>query len=259
MLFWQCQKDKTQPPITAVTKTQIDSTKLGRILQINTGVCIGNSIIAGHPWRNSGLELDQLNYPDSFGQITWHLTQLTHMPWFNAGIGGQTTGQIRNRFLRDAVGDTLDAYDGRPTVTLAAKPAFVVIEGGVNDIAYNVSLDSIEDNLAWMASICKLNKIHCIVLNCVGQGYNQFTQSQTDAIGKLNDWLASGALDSVQVTVIDINSIWNSGTYGGVSEYGNDNVHFSTLVNGGDGIHFTQAGYDSVAHVIYRVARLPAF
>ena len=49
-------------------------------------------------------------------------------------------------------------------------------------------------------------------------------------IGQFNAWLASGALDSVGVTVVDINSLWNSGEYKGVSPYDNDNVHFSSLV-----------------------------
>ena len=43
---------------------------------------------------------------------------------------------------------------------------------------------------------------------------------------------------------------------GGVSPYNNDNVHFSVLVNPDDGAHFTRIGYDSVAHAIYRVAKL---
>jgi hypothetical protein len=73
-------------------------------------------------------------------------------------------------------------------------------------------------------------------------------------IGQFNAWLASGALDSV--TVVDINSLWNSGKYKGVSPYNNDNVHFSSLVDSVDGSHFTEAGYDSVAHVIFRVAGL---
>jgi lysophospholipase L1-like esterase len=196
---------------------------------------------------------------DSFGQIAYHLGQLTHIKWIDHGWGGQTTGQIRKRFWRDAVGDTIDPGDGRGSVTLTEKPAYVVIEGGINDIAANIPLDSIESNLAWMVAICKLNNIQCILLNCIGQGRGQFNASKLDAISRLNSWLASGALDSTHVTVIDINSVWNSGIYGGVSPYHNDNIHFSALVNPADGIHFTQGGYDVVAHAIFRVARLTAF
>jgi len=254
--IWACQKstsveaggiphnaDTTQPQTTPSTS--------------ETGVCIGNSIIAGHPWYYSGLETNWLTRPDSPGQITYQLTQLTKFPWINHGWGGQTTVQIRKRFLRDAIGLAEDVGDSRPNRTLSGTPTYVVIEGGVNDIQQRIPLSTIEDNIAWMASTCKQYNIHCIVLNSVGQGNGIFNEDQLDNVKALNKWLAGGALDSVNVTVVDINSIWNSGTLGGVSAYGNDNVHYSPLVDTADGIHFTKAGYDSCANAIYRVAKLP--
>ena len=138
------------------------------------------------------------------------------------------------------------------------RPTYVVLEGGVNDISYHIPIDTVEANIAWMASTCKRNKIHCIVLNCIGEHVG-FDSVQLGLIVQINNWLAAGALDSVQASIIDINSLWNSGTYGGVSPYKNDNFHFSDLVNPGDGAHFTRAGYDTVAHAIYRVAKLAAF
>jgi hypothetical protein len=251
LVLWGCQKTGSIPRPEKVGHKGVIVQ-----LQLPTGVCIGNSIIAGHPWRNSGLELGILNYPDSFGQISYHLTQLTNFSWIDHGWGGQTTGQIRNRFMRDAIGDPSDPGDGLGAVTLMRKPDYVVVEGGINDIAMGVALDSIERNLAWMASICKRNQIHCIVLNSVGQGYSVFHPAQINLIFQLNDWLAGGALDGVGATVVDINSLWNSGFYRGISPYGNDNIHFSSLVNPGDGIHFTRAGYDSVAHAIAQAAVL---
>lgn len=256
MLFWNCQKSNSHTiPFSAGDSTHHSNSSRPAITP--TGVCIGNSIIAGHPWRNSRLEMGLLNYPDSVGQISYHLTQLTQIHWIDQGWGGQTTGQIRNRFLRDAVDEPEDPGDGRGKSTLSGKPSYVVIEGGVNDIDKRVSLDSIETNLVWMASTCMQNGMRCIMLNCVGQGYGVFNEEQIKMISALNKWLASGALDNFHVIVVDINSLWNSGSYGGVSAYGNDNVHFSSLVNSGDGIHFTRAGYDSVANIIFRVAGLP--
>jgi lysophospholipase L1-like esterase len=222
-----------------------------------TGVGIGNSIIAGHPWHRSGLEQLDVNLPDSFGQICYNLSLLTNFKWFDRGWGGQTTGQIRARFLRDALADTSDPGDGNGPVTLKQKPDFVIIEGGLNDIAGQVTVDSIETNYLWMSSLLYHNHIRCIALNCVGEGYNIFDFVRMDMISQFNDWLASGPLDSLDVTLIDINSLWNSGTYGGVSPWGNDNLHFSSLVDSADGAHFTEAGYDSVANIIFRVAGLP--
>ena len=254
-LIWNCKKIYFRPqgsnPPTDSAQSQLAPAKA------DTGVCIGNSIIAGHPWRRSGLELGNLNYPDSFGQISYHLAQLANFPWYDRGIGKQTTGDIRKRFLRDAIGLTSDPGDGRGARTLSGTPSYVVVEGGVNDIDGHIALSTIEDNLTWMASTCKQYNVHCIVLNCVGQGNSLFNDDQIKMISDLNKWLAAGALDSTNATVVDINSLWNSGSYQGVSPYGNDNVHYSSLVNEKDGIHFTQAGYDSVANVIYRVAKLP--
>jgi len=223
----------------------------------DTAVAIGNSIVAGHPAKYSGLELNAPNWPDSPGQITYYLTQLTGIKWVNHGWGGQTTVQIRNRFLRDAIGLTYDPGDGRGSRTLPGTPTYVIIEGGVNDIQQRIPLATIEENLAWMASTCKQYKIPCVMLNCVGQGNGVFVKDQLENVAALNQWLAAGALDSVNVTVVDINSIWNSGTLGGVSSYNNDNVHYSSLVDSADGIHFTPVGYDSVANAIFRAAKLP--
>jgi lysophospholipase L1-like esterase len=222
-----------------------------------TGVGIGNSIIAGHPWHHSGLEQLNINLPDSFGQICYTLSMLTNFKWFDRGWGGQTTGQIRARFLRDALADSSDPGDGNGPVTLKQKPDFAIIEGGLNDIAGQVTVDSIENNYLWMSSLLYHNHIRCIALNCVGEGNNAFDFVRMDMIRQFNDWLASGALDSLDVTLIDVNSLWNSGTYGGVSPWGNDNLHFSSLVDSADGAHFTEAGYDSIANIIFRVARLP--
>jgi lysophospholipase L1-like esterase len=253
-LTWACKKAESRSGGGSPHRN--DSTQAQNVSG-DTGVCIGNSIIAGHPWRSSGLELGKLDYPDSFGQISWHLTQLTKFPWIDHGWGGQTTVQIRNRFLRDAVGLSVDPGDGRGARTLSGTPTFVVLEGGINDIQNGIPLDTIETNIAWMASTCKQYNIHCIVLNCVGYGKGEYNGVGMNSIFELNKWLASGVLDSVNVTVVDINSLWNSGKYPGISPYGNDNFHYSSLVDDGDGVHFTQAGYDSVANLIFRVAKLP--
>jgi hypothetical protein len=99
--------------------------------------------------------------------------------------------------------------------------------------------------------------IPIVLLNSPGQGADQATQAQIDQITALNSWEKSGFLSQFNATVIDLNSLWNSGTYGGVSPYNNDNQHYSSLVNSGDAIHFTIAGYDSLANDIFKYAKLP--
>jgi lysophospholipase L1-like esterase len=253
---WHCHK--SDPPATTTgsgTGTSAD-TALFTSPVTYTGVCIGNSIIEGFPWHVSGLYLGDITIADTAGQPAYLLTQLTGFQWFDRGWAGQTTDQIRARFLRDAVGDSSDPGDGRGPVTLSQKPNYVVMEGGVNDIKADVPMDTIEANLAWMASTLKQNNIRCIVLNCIGEGNGAFTQTQTDQVAALNAWLASGVLDSVDATIVDINSLWNSGVYGGVSSYGNDNIHYSSLVWSGDGIHFTPAGYNAMTLATFQAAKL---
>lgn len=254
VLFIACKKGSTNNSTTVATKPVISAIYIQP--KPYTGVAIGNSIIAGFPWNISGLELGVLSQRDTIGQICYRLNQLTGFTWIDHGWVAQTTAQIRARFLRDAIGDTSDPGDGRGAVTLSQKPEFVVIEGGVNDIAAGIPLSDIEANLTWMASTCKQNQIHCIVLNCVGHGNGAFTQAQTDSVTALNKWIGSGVFANVNATVVDISSLWNSGVYGGVSPTGNDNIHYSSLVYSGDGLHFTPAGYIAVANSIFQVAKL---
>jgi len=250
---WNCHRD--DPPAAGAATRPAD-TALFTSPVTYTGVCVGNSIMEGFPWHLSGLYLGDLSIADTTGQPAYILTQLTGFKWFDRGWAGQTTDQIRARFLRDAVGESSDPGDGRGSVTLSKKPDFVIMEGGVNDINTGLPLDTIENNLTWMASTLKQNNIHCIVLNSIGEGNGLFTQTQTDQVTALNAWLASGALDRYGAVIVDINSLWNSGTYGGVSSYGNDNIHYSSLVWPGDGIHFTPAGYEAMSLAIFQVAKL---
>lgn len=231
----------------------------GDSVKLNTpiGVVIGASLVAGHPWRNGRLEGVNLAFQDSLGQITYYLSQYSHFQWMNAGIGGQGTVACRPRFMRDGIGQIATVNDTRGSQTLTHKASVIIIfaDLALNDIYNNVPLATIEQNFLWMAEQCMENNIPCIMTNCIGESGS--TQAQLLAISQFNKWLASGIMNQYQVPIFDINSIWNSGTLGGVSTTGNDNYHFSSLVNSGDGVHFTQAGYDSVAQWLIRTMRLP--
>ena len=255
VIFFACNKNSTSSGTS--TTTDPSDTAVFKQAKTYTGVAIGNSIIAGFPWHTSGLELGALSFRDTVGQICYRLKQLTRFEWVDHGWVAQTTAQIRARFLRDAIGDSSDPGDGRGAVTLSQKPDYVVIEGGVNDIADSIPLSEVEANLAWMVATCKQNGIRSIILNCIGRGNGAFTQAQADSVTALNKWLASGVLDADNAILVDINSLWNSGVYGGVSPTGNDNIHYSSLVYSGDGLHFTPEGYTLVANVIFQVAKLP--
>src|SRR6266550_3457255 len=72
-------------------------------------------------------------------------------PYVNRGISGQTTPQMLIRFRPDVI---------------ALKPEVVVILAGTNDIAGNtgpMTIESIEDNLASMAELARINGIRVVL------------------------------------------------------------------------------------------------
>lgn len=188
------------------------------------------------------------NYPDSIGQLSYHLRTLTNMRWYNQGIGGQTTVNCRQRFYRDVLGvNSPNSTDGRTDQTLSRKPQGVVIIVGVNDIFTGIPAQTTKDNLEWMASQCQQNDMRCVILNMPGDAIA--TQSQLQLVASMNKWLSSGVMDQYGASVVDYNAWWNN------PAYGYDNIHPTALIV--DDIHPSKVGYDSLASYIYRRALLP--
>lgn len=185
------------------------------------------------------------NYPDTVGQLSYHLRLLTMMRWYNQGIGGQTSTQIRNRFLRDVFGLTSSVSDGRPNNTISQLPACVVIIAGINDVPANITATMTEANLEWMASQCLQRGVKCVVLNLPGDALAN--QAMLKALNDVNLWLKNGALNKYGCSVVDYNTWWR-GT-------ANNDISPNSLIS--DDIHPSKVGYDSLAHVIFRQANLP--
>lgn len=112
-------------------------------------------------------------------------------PYVNRGIGGQTTAQMLLRFRADV---------------LELDPLAVVILAGTNDIAGNagpVTLDQIQDNLASMAELARVQGIKVILASLLpvsddkkdanGQAITRTRQRPTATIRELNRWLATYA------------------------------------------------------------------
>jgi len=179
--------------------------------KINTddpiGVVIGNSIAEGHPQRHGRLHLQngkcKLNHPDLPGQFSYHLDTFTKYNWYNHGIGGQTSTQVKARWARDVLGQTVSVGDRRPNKTLPKKADFVLIEVGVNDLFYNIPIDTTKSNLLWMAFSCKKNKIKCYFIN-IGQE-SIANPTQDTQITELNTWM-SITLHKYGASVLDFNS-----------------------------------------------------
>ncbi|RYG30426.1 MAG: acylhydrolase, partial [Chitinophagaceae bacterium] len=100
-------------------------------------------------------------------------------PYFDRGIGGQTTPQMLVRFRADVI---------------KLQPKVVVILAGTNDIAGNTgpsTLEMIEDNLASMAELAKANKIK-VILSSVLPAYKYPWKPDVEPAEKiflLNQWI----------------------------------------------------------------------
>lgn len=87
-------------------------------------VCLGDSITHGYPYGN---------------EASWVAlaAQAIGLDMINAGISGDTTGQMRARFDSDVT---------------RARPAYVIILGGANDAWMGVDLPEMQENLRCMVS-----------------------------------------------------------------------------------------------------------
>ncbi len=105
-------------------------------------------------------------------------------PYINRGISGQTTPQILIRFRPDVI---------------ALRPKAVVILAGTNDVAGNTgpaTLESIEDNLASMAELARVNGIRVVlasVMPVCDYIQTQTTRRAPERIVALNAWIKNYA------------------------------------------------------------------
>jgi len=105
-------------------------------------------------------------------------------PYINRGISGQTTPQMLVRFRPDVI---------------ELKPKIVVTLAGTNDIAGNTgpeTLQNIEDNLASMSELAKMNGIHVAlasVMPVCDSLKPQTARRPPQQIVTLNEWIKNYA------------------------------------------------------------------
>jgi len=224
------------------------------------GVVIGDSQAEGHPalhgpehWLLSGVPQNtyKYDYPDSPGTLSYRLSQITNYTWRNRGIGGQTTNDIRKRFLRDAFGEVSNPNDARGSQTLSRRPVCVMIIAGINDVPANITPDQTLLNLEWMASQCQQRGVKCVVFNLPGDALSN--QAMLKQVKYVNGKLRLGILDQYGASVVDYEGWWGDSTYR--TDAGFDNIHHNALI--ADDIHPTKTGYDSLAYFAFRQANLP--
>jgi len=135
-------------------------------------------------------------------------------PYVNRGIGGQTTPQMLIRFRQDVI---------------ALKPKAVVILAGTNDIAGNTgpsTLEMIEDNLASMADIARMNGVRvvlCSVLPVYDYPWRPGLEPAPKIVA-LNAWMKHYA-DSTHSVYVDYHSAMRDDRQGMRAELASDGVH----------------------------------
>jgi hypothetical protein len=217
------------------------------------GVVIGDSQAEGHPALHgrlhpNGSGVFSYNYPDSTGQLSYHLTRLTKFPWVNQGLGGQTSESILKRIDRDVIGLTSAVGDGRPNKTLNRKPIICVIIAGINDVFGNYSANRTKANLSAMARKVSQAGIYCVMLTLPGDSIiNNAPYVKT--IEEINGWLRGGALNQYGTIICDYEKWWKDPAW-------NDLLHPKPgLIV--DDIHPSKVGYDSLANFIVRETKMP--
>jgi lysophospholipase L1-like esterase len=111
-------------------------------------------------------------------------------PYVDRGISGQTTPQMLVRFRPDVI---------------ALQPKVVVILAGTNDLAGNtgpMTLEAIEDNLASMAELARMNSIKAVFASILpvsdyeqrdGKPIIQTVRRPPEKIKALNEWMKAYA------------------------------------------------------------------
>lgn len=192
-------------------------------------VTIGDSIIAGHPAHYSYLE--STNTEDLDSTIAHHLSVLLNEQSFqNMGIGGATTANIAARFKKDVVW---------------LNPTYVVLEGGVNDIAGSVTEEVFIANWTAMLDACESAAIVPIILTILP--WTNGTNGQLQTRDTWNAALVSLAADYSGAIVVDASSYVGQFRVGGDTE----NLWDIKGAYDADGTHYNSDGHAAIAQAIY--------
>lgn len=223
------------------------------------GVCIGSSYSEGHQSLGSRLQGNLggagftgfiWNYPDSLGQLSYRFRALTNFRWYNHGIGGFTSSQARMNWPRDVLAQTGNT-DGRTTATLSGRKPYIVFYDGCGNDPYFAGMTpqvSI-NNLKYFAASCQQYGIRLIVCNSPAGG--GATAAGYTYLETVNKFLESGGLDQYGAVVYNLKRFFSD------PAWGYDGVHMNPAYNGGDGVHFSKNGYDSLAVNVFNACHFP--
>ena len=216
------------------------------------GVMVGDSIAEGHPALHGRLHQSYVDptfndaIVNAYGTPAYALSQRTGMHWYNAGIGGQTTTEILARFTRDALGQTVAVGDGRPNTTLPAKPVWIWVNAGINDVSALTSAATTKANLLKMA-VLALNAGVNIGFNTIGP-VDAHNSTQRDMQDDINEFILT-VLPLYGCHTFDFHS-W----FVDPADATKTNPRFSA-----DGVHPNKTGYNNYVARLLSDCNLPIY
>lgn len=181
-------------------------------------VCIGDSLTFGYRVK------------ETEGWVSVLSTKIKERI-INKGIPGNTTYEMKERFIKDVIG---------------VKPSKVIIMGGTNDLFLNSTIIDVLYNINMMIQMCKNNKIVPIVLTPlpVNEDIVEKTWFEDRDYKKVNRNLSELRKSLVEygkekdIAVIDLGNI--------LLKEGKIKVHFLD-----DGIHVSKEVHSEIAEIIF--------
>jgi len=188
-------------------------------------VSIGDSIAAGHIIHDSYIE--QSTTPDvPTGSAIYQIGTKLNITTQNMGIGSQGTSTIQARFAADVV---------------ALKPKYVLINGGVNDVAAGTVNATIVAKYVLMLNAAVAADIIPIIL--LPLPWTNGTNVQSQQMDALRLLLV--ALESTYPTLITVDARSVVGQFRVGGDAGNLWDHIPAYTT--DNVHFTAIGYGLIA------------
>ena len=191
-------------------------------------VAIGDSIVAGRPGNYSFTEArEAMDLSASFPNIVARALDVTAQ---NMGTGGNTIGQIEERFVRDCV---------------ELKPKIAIINGGVNDLnTWGTSKAAFLESWTAILDTCEENGIVAVVL-----GILPWSNGSNARMRTRDEWNASlrALVESYDGFVYV-----DGDPYVGVRRAGGDPNNLWDIAPecNADGTHFTREGDSRIALAI---------
>lgn len=150
-------------------------------------VAIGDSTTAGTPFFRSPLEVPPDGAGDPEGQYAyWMMHRRPQWKVLNFGIAGETTSQIRARFIE----------------AMKQGPRYIIILAGVNDVFQGLPLKAATNNLFWMYQQAEGQGIMPVAATVLP--FDGATREQADAIDQMNGWIKKAAV-KMRMPIADTN------------------------------------------------------